>query len=265
MRMQEKLNVKAYLERIGYKGILDTSAQTLAKLQENHLHTVPYENLDILQKIPLSLDIADLYKKIVIQRRGGYCFELNALFSWLLSELGFSVTDYFARFWRDEPNLPPKRRHHVLRVEAEGKFYLCDVGVGGIVPIRPIEMVEGLIQTQGNEVYKLEKVPEFGWMLYEKKKEQWREIFSFTEEPQLAKDYIMASFWCEHAPDSIFTKEAMLAIRTKAGRNSVSGKEFRIFTDDQVHAFTPASNDEYKQALQTYFGIVLADDVDYHF
>ncbi|KRG14844.1 acetyltransferase [Virgibacillus soli] len=263
--MHENSDVNAYLERIGFKGAFDNSAQTLAELQHCHLHTVPYENLDILQKVPLSLEIPDLYEKIVVRQRGGYCFELNALFSWLLRQLGFSVTDYFARFWRDEPNLPPKRRHHVLKVEAEGKSYLCDVGVGGIVPRRPIEMVEGLIQTQGDEVYKLEKVPEFGWMLYEKKKEQWREIFSFTEEPQLARDYIMASFWCEHAPESIFTKEAMIAIRTKEGRNSVSGQEFRIFTDDQVHAFTPASYEEYKQALQKYFGIVLPDEVDYYF
>lgn len=265
MRMVEKLDVNAYLERIGYEGPLDNSAQALAQLQNCHLHTVPYENLDILQNVPLSLEIPDLYEKIVVQRRGGYCFELNALFSWLLRELGFPVTDYFARFWRDEPNPPPKRRHHVLKVEAEGKNYLCDVGVGGIVPRKPIKMVEGLVQTQGDEVYKLEKVPKFGWMLYEKKKEQWREIFSFTEEPQLAKDYIMASFWCEHAPESIFTKEAMIAIRTKEGRNSVSGKEFRIFTDDQVHAFTPSSNQEYKQALQTYFGIVLSDEAGDHF
>ncbi|MCJ7840062.1 arylamine N-acetyltransferase [Lederbergia sp. NSJ-179] len=259
-----QLDVNAYLQRIGYDGPLATSAQTLARLQECHLHTVPYENFDILHKIPLSLEIPDLYEKIVIRNRGGYCFELNALFSWLLRELGFPVTDYFARFWRDEPNLPPKRRHHVLKVETEGKFYLCDVGVGGIVPRKPIEMVEGLVQTQGNEGYKLEKVPEFGWMLYEKKKEQWREIFSFTEEPQLAKDYIMASFWCENAPESIFTKEAMAAIRTKDGRNSVSGKEFRIFIGEQVHAFSPSSKEEYKQALQTYFGIVLPDEA-YHF
>lgn len=252
---QSTLDIHPYLDRIGYKGPLNCNAQTLAKLQECHLHTVPYENLDILRKVPLSLEIPDLYEKIVIRKRGGYCFELNALFSWLLRELGFTVTDYFARFWRDEPELPPKRRHHVLKVVTEGKSFLCDVGVGGIVPIRPIEMVEGLIQTQGLETYKVEKVPDFGWMLYEQKNHHWREIFSFTEEPQLTKDYLMASFWCEHAPESIFRKEAMIAIRTKEGRNSVSGREFRIFTGEQVQVFTPSSKEEYKQALQTYFGI----------
>jgi len=253
----KKLDVSAYLYRIGYTGPLDGSAKTLAKIQECHLHTVPYENFDILNRIPLSLEIPDLYDKIVTRHRGGYCFELNALFNWLLQELGYKVTSLFARFWRDEPNAPPKRRHHVLKVEAEGNFYLCDVGVGGIVPRQPIKMVEGLVHEQGDESYKLEMDPYFGWMLLEEKRGEWRQLYSFTEEPQLPKDFIMASFWCENAPDSIFINDAMVAIRTAEGRNSVDGKEFRIFTNDTVRAFTPETEEEYKDGLKKYFGIIL--------
>lgn len=256
-KTETKLDVQAYLDRIGFTGAIDGSVETLAQLQECHLHTIPYENFDILNGIPLSLEVPDLFDKIVNRRRGGYCFELNALFSWLLRELGYKVTDYFARFWRDEPNPPPKRRHHVLKVEAEGKSYLCDVGVGGIVPRRPIQMVEGLVHEQGEESYKLEQVAAFGWMLYEKKRGEWSEIFSFTEEPQLPKDYIMASFWCEHAPESIFRKSAMVAIRTAEGRNSVNGDEFRIFTKDGVRSFKPETEEDFREALNIYFGIVL--------
>lgn len=80
------------------------------------------------------------------------------------------MTDLFSRFWRDEPNPPPKRRHHVLQVQVESELYLCDVGVGGIVPRRPIKMVENLVQQQGDEYYRLEKDPYYGWMLCERKK-----------------------------------------------------------------------------------------------
>lgn len=252
-----KPEVRAYLDRIGYHGPLDGSAATLAELQECHLHTVPYENLDILRRIPLSLEVEKVYDKIVVRRRGGYCFELNALFGWLLRELGYPVTDLFARFWRDEPNKPPKRRHHVLKVEAEGESYLCDVGVGGIVPCRPIRMIEGLEHEQSDECYKLELDPYFGWMLCELKRGEWQQLYSFTEEPQLPKDYTMASYWCENAPDSIFLHDAMVAIRTKEGRNTIAGKEFRIFTSDGVHVVTPQTEEEYNEALRTYFGIVI--------
>jgi N-hydroxyarylamine O-acetyltransferase len=256
---EANLSVAQYLARIGYSGPLEASEKVLAELQERHLHTVPYENLDILRRVPLSLDIPHLYDKIVTRRRGGYCFELNALFGWLLRELGFEVTDLFARFWRDEPDPPPKRRHHVLKVSAGGRDYLCDVGVGGIVPRRPILMEERLEQRQGNECYMLERDPYYGWMLCEYKAESWQRIYSFTEEPQLPKDYIMASFWCENSPDSIFTKGAMLAIRTPDGRNTVSGKEFRIFAGKEVRTFIPATEQEYREALRNYFGIVLDD------
>ncbi|MFC5649104.1 arylamine N-acetyltransferase [Paenibacillus solisilvae] len=247
----------AYLSRIGFEGTLDGSAETLAKLQECHLHAVPYENLDIYNGVPLSLEVEQLYDKIVTRRRGGYCFELNALFGWLLRELGYTVTDYVARFWRDETNTPPKRRHHVLKVQAGEGFYLCDVGVGGIVPRRPIEMIELKEHPQGVERYRLERDSDYGWFLCEQKKGEWLRIYSFTEEPQLAKDYTMASFWCEHAPESIFKQDIMLAVRTREGRNSAAGKEFRIFTAEGVRVFVPQTDAEFKDALVKYFGISL--------
>ncbi|MFF2154731.1 arylamine N-acetyltransferase [Paenibacillus chitinolyticus] len=250
-----KPEVEAYLNRIGYEGPQDGSYEALALLQEQHLHTVPYENLDILKGVPLSLDIKHLRHKIVERRRGGYCFELNALFGWLLRQLGYPVTDYVARFWRDETELPPKRRHHVLKVEAEGASYLCDVGVGGIVPRRPVRLAEKLEQPQGEELYAMERDPLYGWVLNEKHHGSWRRIYSFTEEPQLPKDFVMASFWCEHSPDSIFRKDAMVAIRTREGRNSVSGKEFKLFTPEGVHTFVPENDEAYKEALLKYFGI----------
>ncbi len=247
--------VQAYLQRIGYDGPLHRDAATLGALQEHHLHAVPYENLDIVYGVPLSLEIDHLIDKIVYRRRGGYCFELNALFGWLLRELGYEVTDYVARFWRDEANPPPKRRHQVLGVKAEGEMYLCDVGVGGIIPRQPIKMKAGLVHKQGEESYKLERDAEFGWMLHEHVRGKWRKLYSFTEEPQYAKDFIFASFWCEHAPESIFRKAPMVAVRTAEGRNTIAGHEFRIFKGDRVETFVPESEEAFKEALRTYFGI----------
>jgi arylamine N-acetyltransferase len=252
-----KPEVRAYLDRIGYHGTPDGSAAALEELQERHVHTVPYENFDILRHIPLSLEVPDLIEKIVVRRRGGYCFELNALFGWLLRELGYQVTDMMARFWRDEPNPPPKRRHHVLKVRSGDDFYLCDVGVGGIVPRRPIKFTLGLEQQQGDECYRLESDVYYGWILCELKHSQWSWIYSFTEEPQLPKDYMMATYWCENSPDSIFQRQPMVAVRTKVGRNTIVGIEFRIFVSGDVQTFIPDTKEEIHEALHTYFGLVM--------
>lgn len=113
------------------------------------------------------------------------------------------------------------------------------MGVGGIIPRHPIKMVENLEHQQGNECYRLIKDDFFGWVLCELKDGKWEWLYSFTEEPQLPKDFIMATYWCENSPDSIFINDAMVAIRTKEGRNTIAGKEFRIFTSEGVHTFVP--------------------------
>jgi N-hydroxyarylamine O-acetyltransferase len=149
------LSIEHYLKRIRCPAATAPTARFLAELQAHHLQSVPYENLDILAGRPLSLDIATLYGKIVEQERGGYCFELNALFAWLLRALGYEVVDCVARFWRDEERLPPTRRHHVLKVRAESRWFLVDVGVGGVIPVQPLLLKEEVESIQGQECYRL--------------------------------------------------------------------------------------------------------------
>src|SRR4051794_33731222 len=91
------LNVDAYLEGIRYAGPRAPSAETLRALHRAHLYAVPFENLDIGRGRRLSLALPDLFDKIVTRRRGGFCYELNGLFGWLLESLGYRVTHLSAR------------------------------------------------------------------------------------------------------------------------------------------------------------------------
>lgn len=88
----------AYFQRIGYTGKPDRTSQTLAAIQQAHMDHIPYENLDILKGIPLSLEEGHLFDKMVVRRRGGYCFEQNGLLHAALKGLGFSVTQFCGRF-----------------------------------------------------------------------------------------------------------------------------------------------------------------------
>ena len=85
------MDVPAYLRRIAYSGSQPPSATALRELHRQHLFTVPFENLDIALGTPICLDLRQLYEKIVVRRRGGFCYELNGLFAALLAELGYSV------------------------------------------------------------------------------------------------------------------------------------------------------------------------------
>ena len=253
-----KTEIKAYLKRIGYEGEPKNDFESLSRLQTQHLRTVPYENLDIMRDIPLSLEIEDMYEKIVVRHRGGYCFELNGLFAWLLRELGFSVVEYMARYLRDEPEIP-MRRHRVLKVSCGDEDFLCDVGVGAVIPRIPLPYVMDKVSEQGAERYKLGREPFLGIVLYEWKQraKEWQKLYSFTEEEQLNIDYIMPSFYCEKHPESYFRSMDMVHLFTEDGRKTVAGREFKIFSAAGVEVMVPGSEEIYEELLAQHFKIVL--------
>ena len=254
--MTKTQKINAYLQRIGFTSTPKLDFDTLHTLQRKHLQAIPYENIDILRNVPISLDIDDIFEKIVVRGRGGYCFELNALFAWLLRGLGFTVADYFARFLFNESEIP-MRRHHVLGVSFGSERYLCDVGVGLVIPRTPILLAEGTVSEQDGDCYKLMKEDFLGYVLYTLKSDGWRQLYSFTEEEQIKADYMVTSFWCEHHPDSIFRAGNMVHIFTENGRKSIAGNELRIFSPAGVEVVDVATEDEYKKLLKLHFGINL--------
>jgi N-hydroxyarylamine O-acetyltransferase len=248
--------IQQYLARIGYQGDTPLTRDTLDRLQTLHYETVPYENLDILAGKPLSFGIENLFGKIVTRRRGGYCFELNGLYGWLLGSLGFAVKDHMARFLLREPEIP-MRRHRVLTVSLEGRRVLCDVGVGLEVPRKTILLEEGLVQSDGFTNYRIEKDADLGWVLWEEYRGEWIPYYSFTEEPQLPIDYVMPSFYCERHPDSIFNKEPMVAIMTPAGRRTLDGDVFKDHGPGGTTQTIPTSLVEREKLMMDYFGLPL--------
>jgi len=254
--------MKEYLKRIGFDIEPKTNYATLSELQYRHFLAVPYENLDILNNIPLSLESCDLYDKIVTRKRGGYCFELNALFNWLLCEIGFKTKTYFARFLSGESQIP-MRRHRVIRVDIDGISYLADVGVGSITPERPLKLIENEETEIRGVTYKFNKDSSLGWILNFKinnknKSEEWQKLYSFTEEEQLEVDFIQPNFYCQYSPDSIFNKNKMLAIRTETGKYTLDGNTFKtIDFDGGVKTTKECVEDEIPEILKKYFGIEL--------
>lgn len=229
--------VKQYFDRIGLvmpDAIVPDSA-LLRELQFAHCTTIPYENLDILRKIPLSLDEDALFDKVVVKRKGGFCFELNGLFAWLLRKLGYKVTEYAARYLRGESTVP-MRRHRVMKVEATDGVWICDVGIGEVCPRYPIRFVEGEEQQQFDECYRLDKDGFLGWVLMDLHHGEWRQFYSFTEEPQLNVDYIAPMFYCEKHPDSPFIHQEMFSLKTAKGRITLDGHLYKEFEDGSVMA-----------------------------
>ena len=250
------MEVRKYLQRIGISENVELKPdiKLLKLLQYMHVTKVPYENLDILEKKSPCLDIPYLYEKIVTKHRGGYCFELNALFAALLKELGYEVKSYFARYLRGESTLP-MRRHRVLVVKAEGKDYLCDVGIGDVAPRYPLLMEYSLEQQFEDEFYRIERDEFLGTVLWEKYKGQWRKYFSFTDDLCDELDFIQPDFYCRYHPDSPFNKDNIVALKTPDGRKTLDGCIYKEFLLGELKVITEIKRDEIPMLLKEKFGL----------
>lgn len=251
------MDTKKYLNRIGISRGEDVSVsyEWLKTLQLAHICSVPYENVDIIDGIPLSLDGDALYEKIVERGRGGYCFELNSLFEKLLSSLGFKTVSYFARFWRGEEGIP-HRRHRVIAVFIDEETYIADVGIGSPSPRIPLLLREGLVQEYFGESYRFERDAAHGWVLYELRHGEWQKYFSFTEDPQLDLDFEAISYYCEHHPSSKFNKSYIVAIKTPEGRKCVDGNTYKVFRGAEISYIEEGMSEERRhEILKKEFGI----------
>ena len=248
----------AVFRRIGlaYSPDAAPTPELLSDVQYAMATHVPYENLDIVAGIPLSLDYGNLYDKIVTRHRGGYCFELNGFLGEVLRSLGYKVIEVMARYLRGETEIP-MRRHRVLLAEAsDGSRWIADAGIGQAAFKRPLRFEEGAEAEIDGETYRVGREPFFGWVIYDRHNGAWRRFYSFTEEVQLNIDYIMPSFWCEHAPESPFPGAPMLSIKTAEGRITVDGDTFRIWHGETPFEKQIESEEERAEIYRKYFGIV---------
>lgn len=260
MTIYTKKQIETYLKRIGYTESINHKGNTLRNLQAAHLTHIPYENLDILNGIPLSLEPQDLFAKIITGHRGGYCFELNGLYSNLLKSLGFTVVNLAGRYIINGDGSIRMRRHRLLKVKAEDGEFLCDVGVRMESPRVALWFAQSEIQSDGISKYKLEKDEFYGWVLWQKESGKvWKKIYGFTEEPQLDIDYLMPSFYCETHPDSPFNQCMKLSIFTDTCNITLNDKILKFYESARVVKQTEMkSKIEIENALSEYFGIQMS-------
>ncbi|MBO5474301.1 MAG: arylamine N-acetyltransferase [Lachnospiraceae bacterium] len=254
--MLNELQIKQYLQRIGYDSTPSADLSTLFGLQWAHITHIPYENLDILAGIPLSLKVEDLFHKIVTEKRGGYCFELQGLYGELLKSCGFHVAQYAARFM-DEKGIVQMRRHRILTVQIGNARYLTDVGIRSESPRIPLKLVCDELQTDNICEYRFQKDSFYGWVLCQKERgKTWKTMYGFTEEPQIDEDFVMPSFYCEKHSDSTFNKFMKISIFSGESNFTLVNGIFQEYRNAKVQLRKKlTSQSETGNILKTYFGL----------
>ena len=248
------MDINAYLKRIDYDGSLELTPEVLGALQYAHLLSVPFENLDIHLGREILLDETYLFEKIVTERRGGFCYELNGLFAALLRELGF-VVDFISSRVYEDGDYGPEFDHLILRVRLE-EDWLVDVGFGENF-LKPLRLVEGREQPRLGTTYRLER-RSADWNLMEKNEAgNWSYSYRFTLQPRKLSDFEGMCRYHQTSPDSHFTQKRVCSRATPTGRITIGNQQLIVTDNGHRKETTLAGEEDYLTTLEDHFGIRL--------
>jgi N-hydroxyarylamine O-acetyltransferase len=231
------LEFDQYLERIG---LAAAGSPTWQAIHRAHVTSIPFENLDPHRGLPVSLAQEDLERKLVAERRGGYCFEHNLLLASALEHLGLGVEPMLARVRAGGG--PPERRpqgHALLRVtDGVGRQWHADVGfgLGTLLDPIPFGADADAIHTQSGWRFRVIE-DERELVLQTDGPDGWRDVYGFLPVPAPRIDLEVGNWWvCTH-PKSPFVSGLIAAVNHDDGRREAisdwSGSvEFRDMTPD---------------------------------
>jgi N-hydroxyarylamine O-acetyltransferase len=253
------MDVRTYLERIGYDKPVRLDVESLFGLHRTHLLTVPFENLDIHLNVPIQLSEDALWDKIVIRRRGGFCYELNGMFAWLLKQIGFEVTYLNGRVYNNEGKRGREFDHLTLlvRIPAVEQSWLADVGFGDSF-FEPLRFNDDGEQAQGLRAYRLDLATD-GYDLVRRDFDgTWSRQYFFDLHPRVFPvDYETACLYHQTSPKSSFTHERVISLATPDGRITLDSNHLTITTNGKRIKRKLKSEKEFQEFLKDYFGIEL--------
>ena len=252
------VQIEHYLERIRYHRAVRSDRESLIGLHIAQMLAVPFENLDIALGRRIHLDEDSIWSKLIVENRGGFCYELNGLFAMVLKQLGFEITYLNARVFGRDGKLGIDFDHLALlvRIPNQEDLWLADVGFGDSF-VEPLNFNNAGEQVQSLRSYRLEKTDR-GNIVWQKNYDGgWERLYFFELTPRrFPADYEGACLYHQTSPDSSFTRESIISLARSDGRISLENG-WVIETRNGRREKRPISQEEYPALLKDYFGIVL--------
>lgn len=251
-------DLDAYLARIGYRGPLEPTLETLSGLTRAHVSRIPFENIDVLLGRGIRIDLDSISRKIVVEGRGGYCFEHGTLFQAVLEGLGFTATPHAARVIVIVPRHQSPRTHMFLTVKIDGERFVVDPGFGGHPAVLPVPLREGAEVRHGSDRHRMVR-HDGEWVLEAEVDGKMTPLWTSTLEPQLPIDFQLANHWVSTAAASPFMNRLMLRALTRDGRTSVMNRDVTVLRAGTTEKYQLPDRRALRALLGEHFGFDLPD------
>jgi N-hydroxyarylamine O-acetyltransferase len=249
------MNTEKYLRRLGIdqNGFV-ADAENLKSLQRRHLRRVPFENLDIHWKRPINLDIDAFFRKIVDQKRGGFCYELNGLLALMLGELGFQCKMISARVSHGDGRFGAEYDHLAILTKIGDDEFLTDAGFGDF-PAEPLKFVLDLEQSDENGVFKIRKYDDDYFEVVKKADDEWRSEYIFNDAARKLPEFAAMCHFHQTSPDSHFTRGKVCSLMTETGRKTLTDKKYIETANSVKIEIDVQSEEQFNRILEREFEI----------
>lgn len=256
--MSQKVNLNAYFERIGFAGSIAPTLATLELIHALHPAAIPFENLNPLLGLPVSLDLAAIGRKLLTERRGGYCYEHNLLLMAVLRDLDFTVRGLAGRvLWNNPDGALGPAHHMLLAVDIGGATYIADAGFGGLTLTAPLRLRADVEQPTPHETFRFTG-GDPDWRLEARIGEEWRPLYVFDTTERQPADYAASNTWLSSDPASGFTHELRVALSPPGCRLTLRDTRLSTYAlGEPTEVSTLTSVEELHVVLTETFGLQL--------
>ena len=249
------MNRKNYLARIGIeKTEAAADLERLKILQRQHLLTVPFENLDIHWKRPITLNSNRFYDKIIGEKRGGFCYELNGLFSELLKEIGFENRIISAKVSKGDGKFGAEYDHLAVLTKIGGEEFLVDVGFGSFTA-EPLKFVLDVEQQDANGVFMIRKFHDRYFEVVKKVGDLWQSEYIFTTLKRDLTEFTEMCRFHQTSPESHFTRGKVCSLMIGDGRKTLTDDKFIETVGERKNEIAVDSVEKFNEILASEFYI----------
>lgn len=223
---------------------------------KQYMLTVPFENINVQNGVPISVDIDDLYDKIINQHRGGFCYEMNHFFGTYLDAKGFTVYRMSATVHQPGGTFSPDGSHMSLVVPIEGVNYVADVGFGDLPlqalpitnldPTQPVTDITGEFRaiSENEATYKVQKL----------ENDEWVTRYQAYNAPKQVSDFSDMIEYNSSNPESIFVQQLIVTKPQTYGRATMSFNHLTLSKPSNKEKSEVTSNN-YRKILKDYFNL----------
>ena len=260
-------DLESYFRRINYDGETLPTLEVLNALTEAHVKSIPFENLDVVLNKPIELSDDAIFDKLVTKKRGGYCFEQNALLLRALEHLGFAAKPLSARVrlrFTTRDQMAP-RTHMFVRVEIGKESFLTDVGMGSASLTSALKLVPDIEQATSHESRRIVKDGNL-WFHQIRYGDIWQDACEFTLEEMPLIDREIANWFTSTHPRSHFRDRLVSAIALDKGQR-LTLQNFEVTKrqrNGDAQKRQLQSNRELVDVLTNEFGLRLAANDSEH-